>query len=99
MSKQIQFNTTPIKTDSGTVFNLQDCASTAVSSYAYKPDTHEMAVLFKNDESVLYIYQGVPVNTAQALETAPSKGSYIMREIKAKHEFRKELIVTKGEES
>lgn len=71
---------------------MQDCASTAVSSYAWSATAQELAVLFKADDRTLYVYTGVTASEADALQTAHSKGSFIMRAIKAKHDVRKELI-------
>lgn len=89
---KIPFQTHVVETTEGHRFALQDCASTAVSAFAWQPDAHELAVLFKSDDRILYVYSGVPAQTFEALQHTPSKGSFIMREVKPKFEFRKELI-------
>lgn len=92
MNQIIKLQTHEVRTDSGTTYAMQDCASTAVLSYAWKPESHELAVQFKSDDRILYVYSGVPDARATELEAAPSKGKFIMSMIKPVYAVRKELI-------
>jgi hypothetical protein len=63
--------------------------STNVESIGYDGETMELHVRFKSGP-VMYIYVNVPESTFDDLMAAPSKGSYLNREIKPNYQFRTE---------
>lgn len=62
--------------------------STNVDQVGYDPDAMELHVIFK-DGGAHYLYRNVPPIIYDELLTAPSKGSYLNREIKSVYEYSK----------
>jgi hypothetical protein len=61
--------------------------SSNIEQVGYDSDNVELHVRFKNGD--LYVYRNVPVQIYEELLGAPSKGSYLNREIKDTYEYDK----------
>jgi len=61
--------------------------SSNIEQIGYDRDNMELHVIFK--DSALYVYMNVPVQIYEELLGAPSKGSYLNREIKGVYDYDK----------
>ena len=68
--------------------DMQYVESSNVDQIGYDKDISELHVKFKNSE-IIYVYLDIPEYIFQGLLDAPSKGSYIHREIKGVYTFEK----------
>ena len=66
---------------------MQMVSSTNVEAVGYDAATRELYVRFTSGDT--YAYSNVEQQTYDALLTAPSVGSYLNREVKTFHEYRK----------
>ena len=62
--------------------------SSNIESIGYEDDTQELHVQFLSGG--YYIYHGVPRQIFDGLMSAPSKGSFLNREIKRVYQFTKQ---------
>lgn len=60
--------------------------STSIEAVGYDEDAQELYVQFAGGRT--YVYSGVSTYTYEDLLSAPSKGSYLNREIKPNYEAR-----------
>lgn len=60
--------------------------STSIEAVGYDENAHELYVRFLGGRT--YVYSGVSTYTHDAFLSAPSKGSYLNREVKPNHEAR-----------
>jgi KTSC domain len=67
--------------------DMQWVDSSNVEALGYDSEAMDLYVQFKSGSS-LYIYENVPESTFHDLMSAPSKGSYLNREIKPNYHFR-----------
>jgi hypothetical protein len=67
--------------------DMQWVDSTSVEEIGYDSDAEELFIRFVDGLSV-YVYTDVPLSTFEELMRAPSKGSYLNREIKPNYQFR-----------
>ena len=63
--------------------------STVIRRFDYRPETHELEVLFVTGRR--YLYAGVPPEEAEAFRAAFSKGAYFNRRIRDRYAHR-ELV-------
>lgn len=68
---------------------MQWVDSSNVERIGYVNETKELHVQFASGP-ITYIYLDVPESTFEELLVAPSKGSYLNREIKPNYQFRTE---------
>lgn len=61
--------------------------SSNIEQIGYDSDNMELHVLFKN--AALYVYTDVPVQIFEELLVAPSKGSFLNREVKGVYNYDK----------
>ncbi|MCH8900576.1 MAG: KTSC domain-containing protein [Acidobacteria bacterium] len=61
--------------------------SSNLEQIGYDSDNMELHIIFK--DSSLYVYLNVPVQIYEELQGAPSKGSYLNREVKGTYEYDK----------
>lgn len=61
--------------------------SSNLEQIGYDSDKSELHVIFKDGS--LYVYSDVPVQIYEALLVAPSKGSYLNREVKGVYNYDK----------
>lgn len=61
--------------------------SSNVEQIGYDADNMELHVIFK--DGALYVYTNVPVQIYEELLGAPSKGSYLNREVKGVYDYDK----------
>lgn len=62
--------------------------STQIYGHGYDLATQTLAVEYESNHEVLtYHYKGVPPELAAQLETAPSAGAFIHKQIKSKFDF------------
>jgi hypothetical protein len=59
--------------------------SSVIRSFAYAPQQRALAIEFVSGRR--YIYRDVPVDVADALASAPSRGSYFNRMIRDAYDF------------
>lgn len=59
--------------------------STVIRSFAYRPETAELEVLFTTGRR--YVYRGVPAEAAEALRDAFSKGRHFNARIRGRYPF------------
>jgi hypothetical protein len=59
--------------------------STVIRSFAYRPESRELEVLFTTGR--LYLYREVPLEAAQALRGAFAKGRHFNRHIRGRFPF------------
>lgn len=62
--------------------------SSQIAAYGYDSTTQTLEVQFKSSP-VVYRYTGVDAETAQGLNDAVSKGSFIFKNVKGKFDFEK----------
>ena len=62
--------------------------SSNIESIGYDDDTHELHVQFLSGG--YYIYSDVPIEIFDDLMSAPSKGSFLNREVKSIYQFTKQ---------
>jgi hypothetical protein len=62
--------------------------SSNIEAIGYDPDTQDLHVWFLS--AGYYVYSGVPQETFDALLYAPSKGSFLNREIKPNYQYAKQ---------
>lgn len=67
---------------------MQYCDSSNIEMIGYDAEAMELHVQFLENPSP-YIYMMVPEHVFEELMQAPSKGSYLNREIKGTYEFRR----------
>lgn len=60
--------------------------SSQIAGYDYDPATKTLTVEFKSGGT--YTYHDVPAEKFEAMQAAPSVGSYLHANIKGKHEHR-----------
>ena len=61
--------------------------SSNIEQIGYDGDNMELHVIFKG--GALYVYSNVPVQIYEELQGAPSKGSYLNREVKGTYHYDK----------
>lgn len=61
--------------------------STAIDYYSYDEARRELHVRFRGGGD--YLYRGVPPEEYAALKAARSKGSYVNKVIKPRHDFER----------
>lgn len=61
--------------------------SSNLDQVGYETDQMELHVIFKDGS--LYVYHGVPEHIFDELLNAPSKGSYLNREVKGVYDYEK----------
>jgi len=61
--------------------------SSNIEQIGYDSDNMELHVIFKDGS--LYVYTNVPVQIYEELLGAPSKGSYLNREVKGVYDYDK----------
>jgi hypothetical protein len=61
--------------------------SSNIEQIGYDSDSMELHIIFK--DGALYVYANVPVQIYEELLSAPSKGSYLNREVKGVYEYDK----------
>lgn len=61
--------------------------SSNIEQVGYDSDTMELHVVFK--DGALYVYTDVPVQIFEELLVAPSKGSFLNREVKGVYNYDK----------
>jgi hypothetical protein len=59
--------------------------STVIRSFAYRPETSELDVLFTTGRR--YVYSGVPADAAEALRAAFSKGRHFNARIRGRYPY------------
>lgn len=59
--------------------------STVIRSFAYRPETAELEVLFTTGRR--YVYRDVPAEAAEALRAAFAKGSHFNARIRGRYKF------------
>ncbi|MEA3017129.1 MAG: hypothetical protein QOI38_1851 [Sphingomonadales bacterium] len=59
--------------------------STVIRSFAYRPETRELAVTFTTGRR--YVYRDVPEDAAEALRAAFSKGRHFNARIRGRYPF------------
>lgn len=59
--------------------------STAISAFAYRPETRELEVLFTTGRR--YVYAEVPPEAAEALRGAFAKGRHFNARIRGRYRF------------
>ena len=62
--------------------------SSNIEAIGYDDDAQELHVRFLGGET--YVYSGVPSQVFDALMDAPSKGSYLNREVKGVYDYSKQ---------
>jgi len=67
---------------------MEYVASTNVEAIGYDAETQELHVQFTSGHT--YIYSPVEEWVFEELRAAPSKGSFINRELKGRYEYRQE---------
>lgn len=61
--------------------------SSQLHGYGYDAENEVLAVEYRsNHDQVTYHYRDVPASTAEGLEAAESKGSFIFKHVKPKYE-------------
>ena len=60
--------------------------STVIRSFAYRPESHELDVLFTTGRR--YVYAGVPPEAAEALRGAFAKGRHFHARIRGRYDYR-----------
>lgn len=67
--------------------DMQYVDSSNLEQVGYDTAASELYVVFKDGSG--YIYSGVPEHVFEQLLEAPSKGSFLNREVKNKYDYRR----------
>jgi hypothetical protein len=62
--------------------------SSRISSYDYDPEAKTLSVTFRGTGAI-YHYRGVPPEAYKAMQEAPSKGSFLNKNIEKTFKFTK----------
>ena len=62
--------------------------SSTIEQVGYDEDAMELHVVFT--DGARYVYQQVPLQTFEQLLDAPSKGSFLNRELRGVYDYRRE---------
>ena len=61
--------------------------SSNLASATYDPDVEDLTITFQSGDS--YIYRNVPPSVYRGLQSAPSAGSYLHRQIKGRFQYER----------
>lgn len=67
--------------------DMQPVSSSNIESIGYEPETHKLAVKFRNGST--YHYSDVPAETHAELMRAPSIGGHLAVHVKNRHEYQR----------